>query len=157
MREGILMSRNRSAARTIARVELLEGRQLMAQTAFIHLGALTGKALVDFNHGLTPASDGWREVASFGFGVGAGGKASSSGKVDVSSFNILTRPPFLRLTSNEHFAKAEVVFRGGNHRLLEELDFKSVSVQSDDRIISGDAPEQSVSFGFGQVTRKFLG
>jgi hypothetical protein len=138
------MSRNRSHVRTVARVEVLEQRQLMAEL-LIHLGPLAGKALVDFHHGLTPATDRWTNLNSLNWVSGPGGR--------VSSFEI-SIPPIIRgLRAGEHFVEVEVALRA-NGMLAEEIDFKSVTLVNASITTPGgdDLPEESVTFAFDQYT-----
>jgi hypothetical protein len=151
MREGIPMSRNRSRSRTIARVEVLEGRQLMAADfVYIHFGALTGNALADFQHGQTPAADGWRQVESISYGAGPGNR--------ISSFNALVNfDPSIRLTAIEKSTEVEVVIESSavgsrGKQLVSELDFKPATFRSIANDLGADVTtNEDVSFAVGQV------
>jgi type VI secretion system secreted protein Hcp len=123
----------------------------MAFDTFIHLGALTGAALVDFNHGRMPAADGWRQIDSFSWGV------SAPGKVTSCNVAMTAGEPIIKLSTGRTFPEAEVVevkAAGVSQKPFLEYDFKPVTLESEQWSGSSggdDTPTESVSFGFGKV------
>ncbi len=151
------MIQNRARNRTVARVESMEGRKLMATDSFIHIGALTGAALADFQHGQTPASDGWVPFESFAWG---GGNRTPGGKVSVFSFNIELKINRASSTlTNEAITgkvipEVEVVFVDSSARGTRflEYDFKKTIVESVKFQSNGVTPSETVSFAYGTVS-----
>jgi type VI protein secretion system component Hcp len=154
------MIRNRARNRMVARVESMEGRKLMATDSVIHLGALTAAALAAYQHGETPASDGWVPIESFAWG---GGHQAPGGKVSVSSFNIELRinSASSALTNDAITGKiipevevAEVDNSARGTTFLE-YDFKKTVVASIKFSTNGTTPSETVSFGFHTDSIKY--
>jgi type VI secretion system secreted protein Hcp len=161
------MLRNRANAHTMTRVEVLEGRQLLATDTFIHIGTLTGAALVAYDKGQTPAADGWVEIDSFSWGVSkpvTGG--SGTGNASVSSLNFLMQNAAFADTllkdaaSGKVIPEVEVVIKqtGANAKFSLEYDLSDVMVE--DVEWSGgsggsDTPTEAVSLAFGEVSIKY--
>lgn len=112
------------------------------------------------------------EIYSFSFGasnpttIGSAKGGAGSGKVSLSSFNIMKRMDaaspalFLNCCKGEHFTDAHIVLRKAGGDALEYLsyDFTEVFVESIQWSGSSggdDVPTESVSFAFGKVDMKY--
>ncbi|MFI5311589.1 MAG: Hcp family type VI secretion system effector [Gemmatimonadales bacterium] len=97
--------------------------------------------------------------------VAHGGAGLASGKVSISSFNIMKKTDvastalFTGCCKGTHYASAKVILRkaSGSDKALDFLviDFKEVMVESIQWSGSAggdDTPTESVSFAFGEVT-----
>jgi type VI secretion system secreted protein Hcp len=124
-------------------------------------GETTAKGLAEF-----------MEISSFSFGasnpasVGSQGGGSASGKVSLSSFNVLKRTDkasptlFQMCCAGEHAASAEVQIRkssgnDGEQATFIKYVFSEVYIDSVQwsGAASGDTyPAESLSFSFGSVT-----
>jgi type VI secretion system secreted protein Hcp len=123
--------------------------------------------------GLTaPAAVGWIEVFSFSLGasnpttVGTTSTGLSSGKVSVSSFNIMKKTElssaklFSACCTGQHYETATVVLRkatgtSGGQQIFLQYDFTDVMVESIQWSGSAggdDTPTESVSFAFAAIT-----
>jgi type VI protein secretion system component Hcp len=151
------MIQNRARDRMVARVESMEGRKLMATNSLIHLGALTGTALADYQHGETPASDGWVPFESFAWGAG---NRTPGGRVSVSSFNIelkinratsaLTNEAITgKIIPEVEVAEVDSSARGTT---LLEYDFKKTIVSGVELHSNGTTPTETVSFAYSTVS-----
>lgn len=112
------------------------------------------------------------EIYSFSFGasnpttIGSAKGGAGSGKVSLSSFNIMKKMDaaspalFLNCSKGEHFTDAHIVLRKAGGEAVEYLhyDFEEVFVESIQWSGSSggdDAPTESVSFVFGKIDWKY--
>ena len=114
---------------------------------------------------------GWIEIYSFSWGasnpttVGSGTSGLSSGKVSVSSFNVMKKtetssaPLFAACCAGQHYATASVEMSkatgtSGQQQVFLKYDFTDVMVESIQWSGSSggdDTPTESVSFAFAKV------
>jgi len=112
------------------------------------------------------------EIYSFSWGasnpvsIGSASGGAGSGKVSISSFNVMKKTDsaspalFLNCCKGQHFTEAHVVLRKAGGEALEYLtyDFEEVFVESIQWSGSSggdDTPTESVSFAFGKVDLKY--
>ncbi len=112
------------------------------------------------------------EIYSFSWGasnpvtIGSATTGVGSGKVSISSFNVMKKTDnaspqlFQACCSGTHYPQATVVLRkaGGKQVVYLEYDFKEVfveSVQWSGSSGGDDTPTESVSFAFGHVDVKY--
>jgi type VI secretion system secreted protein Hcp len=109
------------------------------------------------------------ELYSFSWGasnpvtVGSGTTGMGSGKVSLSSFNIMKKTDnasptlFKACCDGTHYPKAHVVLRkaGGKQTIYIQYDFEEVMIESIQWSGSSggdDSPSESVSFAYAKVT-----
>ncbi|HLX46014.1 MAG TPA: type VI secretion system tube protein Hcp [Bryobacteraceae bacterium] len=125
--------------------------------------------------GLSPAT-GWSEIFSFSWGAsnpttaGTQSGGLSSGKVSVSSFNIMKKTDnaspllFNACCNGQHYGTAQVVMRkatgaSGKQAIFLQYDFTDVMVESIQWSGSSggdDTPTESVSFAFAAVSIQYF-
>jgi type VI secretion system secreted protein Hcp len=125
--------------------------------------------------GLSPAT-GWTELFSFSLGasnpttVGTQSGGLSSGKVSVSSFNLMKKTDnaspllFGACCNGQHFPTASVVCRkatgsSGKQQTFLKYDFTDVMIESIQWSGSSggdDTPTESVSFAFATIAVQYF-
>ena len=134
----------------------------MAFDAFLKLDGLDGESV-------RAGFEKWIEIYSFSLGasnpttIGSGGEGAASGKVVISSFNLMKKTDstspnmFQKCCAGKHYPKASVwLNKAGGDKSISYLkwDFTEVfvdSIQWSGASGGDDTPTESVSLAFGSV------